>query len=175
MAGLLARSLDLRPFDFATDLFPPVGHPGALEFFFAATLQQFGFWSLESGRYGAPMWASLGGRRLKGSDYLWGAYLRWMSEAPHELSPEGQSTLDTVSFARRLSDDEGRSPLPEPDLYLEGARRSGQDMTALALTPRMLLATAAASAGPVQACSPPSTTWAGTRKTPCARRARSSR
>ncbi|HVQ31805.1 MAG TPA: hypothetical protein VMV21_19570, partial [Vicinamibacteria bacterium] len=47
-------------------------------------------------------------------------------------------------------DDEGRLPLPEPDLYLEGARRYGQDMTTLALTPRTLLAAAAASADPVQ-------------------------
>lgn len=149
VAALLATLPDVRPFDFVSDLFPPVGHPQALDFFLAATLQQFGFWSLTDDRYGAPMWAFLGGRRLKGSDYLWAAYLRWMEHAPHGLTAEGQATLDAEAFAERLRDDLGWLPLPEPDRYLGAARTYGHDMAALGLTPQALVARAAASGAPV--------------------------
>ena len=151
VAALLAALPDLRPFDFASDLFPPAGHPGALDFFFAATIQQFGFWSLADDRYGAPMWAPFGGRRLKGSDYLWAAYLRWLEEAPSGLSAGAQAALDAEAFAARLRDDDGRLPLPEPALYLQAAQAYGQDMTALGLTPQTLLALVASSLTPVAA------------------------
>ena len=149
VAALLAKLQDLRPFNFASDLFPPPGHPEALDLFFAATLQQFGFWSLTNDRYGAPMWAPFGGRRLKGSDYLWGAYLRWLEEDPSGLSAKGQAALDGDDLAFRLRDDDGRMPLPEPTSYVQAARSYGHDMTALDLTPRALVARAASSAAPV--------------------------
>ena len=151
VAALLAALPDLRPFDFASEILPPAGHPGALDFFFAATLQQFGFWSLADDRYGAPMWAPFGGRRRKGSDYLWAAYLRWLEEAPSGLSVKAQAALDALTFAVHLRDDDGRMPLPEPALYLQAAQTYGQDMTALGLTPRTLLARATGSPHPIAA------------------------
>jgi hypothetical protein len=135
LASLLASRDDVRPFDFTGENFPPVGHPSALDFFFAATLQQFGFWRLEDGRYAGPMVASLGGRVLKGSDYLWAAYRRWMLVAPKGLRPEAQSALRHDDFARHLRGDDGSLPLPDPDRFLDAARAYGADMVALGLTP----------------------------------------
>jgi ribokinase len=148
VAALLAKSPELRAFDFVGDLFPPVGHPRTLDFFFAATLQQFGFWSLAGERWGGPMVAPLGGRLLKGSDYLWAAYRRWMDDEPAGLSPAGQSALEASVFDRRLRDDEGRQPLPEARLYLDAARSYGADMTALDLNPEVLVEHASAAATP---------------------------
>ena len=151
VAAVLEKSPEVRAFDFVGDLFPPVGHPRALDFFFAATLQQFGFWSLDEGRWGGPMVAPLGGRLLKGSDYLWAAYRRWMDHDPLGLSTEGQAALETSTFDRRLADDEGRQPLPEACLYLDAARSYGTDMTTLDLTPAVVVGRAAAAASPAAA------------------------
>ena len=71
MASLLSGLDRVEPFDFTGDVFPGVGDPGALDFFFAATLQQFGFWSTSDGHYGRPTYATIDGTRYKGSDYLW--------------------------------------------------------------------------------------------------------
>jgi sugar/nucleoside kinase (ribokinase family) len=151
VAALLRGRGDLRPFDFVGELFPPSGHPRALEFFFAATLQQFGFWRLEKDRWGGPMVASLGGRPLKGSDFLWATYRRWLEEDPEGLLPAKQAELSPPAFERRLADDGGRSPLPEGHLFLNAARSYGKDMTALRLDPAVLVARAAAAPSPLAA------------------------
>ena len=151
VAALLAASPELRRFDFASELFPPVGDPWALDFFFAATLQQFGFWRLSEERYGGPMIARLGGRSLKGSDYLWAAYRRWMAADPAGLTPAAQAALDAGQFEARLRADDGGVPLPEPERYLDAARAYGADMAALGVTAQGLLAEANASSAPVRA------------------------
>lgn len=148
VAGLLAERPELRPFDFVGDLFPALGDARALGYFFAATLQQFGFWSFAGERYGAPMIASLGGARLKGSDYLWAAYRRWLDEAPRGFEPAAQATLSAHELELRLRDDAGRNPLPDPALALAAARDYGADLRALGWTPDSLLADANASAAP---------------------------
>ena len=44
IAQLIARLPEVQPFRFASDFFPYIDDPGALDWFFAVTLQQFGFW-----------------------------------------------------------------------------------------------------------------------------------
>ena len=77
MAALLRALPGLEAFEFVGDLFPPVGDPAAVEWFAAATLQQYGFWYEVDGGYGGPMIATIDGVQRKGSDYLWAQYLRW--------------------------------------------------------------------------------------------------
>jgi sugar/nucleoside kinase (ribokinase family) len=149
--GRLIGSLPaIEPFDFTGELFPPPGHPAALDFFFAATLQQFGFWNEQAGRYRAPMVARLGGIERKGSDYLWAAYRRWLDDQPEGLTPAGQAALDHATLATRTRSDTGPSPLPVLDLRVEAARSFGRDMTAIRWTPASLLEHANASPRPLQ-------------------------
>ncbi|MEM7356825.1 MAG: carbohydrate kinase family protein, partial [Acidobacteriota bacterium] len=101
VAGRLAELPEIAPFPFTGDDLPPVGHPAALDYFFAATLQQFGFWTAAGDRYQEPWVAQFGGRRLKGSDYLWAAYCHWLDEDPTGLAPVGQSRLDAETLERR--------------------------------------------------------------------------
>ena len=149
VAGLIATAPEATAFDFTGPDFPEPGDPAALDFFFAGTVQQFGFWRERAGRYGEPMIASLGGRARKGSDYLWAAYLRWAREAPDELTPSGQAALDDADFDHRLRDDGGRNPLPAGTLHPACARAYGRDMLALGLTPASLLAEANAVEQPL--------------------------
>jgi hypothetical protein len=63
-----------------------------------------------------------------------------MDDDPIGLSPAAQAALDAPAFDRRLADDEGRQPLPGPEVYLEAARSYGRDMVVLGLTPEEAVA-----------------------------------
>ena len=149
VARVLGELRELQPFTFVGPTFPPPGHPGALDFFFTATLQQFGFWHAEADGYAGPIIAELGGRDLKGSDYLWTAFLRWLESAPRGLTPSGQSRLEEEELARRLRADDGTVPLPDLGTRLRLATGYGRDLAALGSSPETILARANRSRRPV--------------------------
>lgn len=151
VARALATLPGVHAFDFTGPDYPDPGHPRALDFFFAGTLQQFGFWSERDGHYEAPMVARLGGTERKGSDFLWGAYRRWLDEAPDELTPGGHAALPVETFDDRVADDSGRNPLPAGSLHPRLAVAYGRDMLALGWTPRRLLDTVADADRPLAA------------------------
>jgi hypothetical protein len=76
IAEKLSTLSEAAPFPFVSPELPPVGYPKALEYFFAATLQQFSFWSVRSNRYYRPLIARIGSVLQKGSNYLRGAFSR---------------------------------------------------------------------------------------------------
>ena len=170
IAQLIAQLPEVQPFDFTGDLFPPIDHPRALDFFFAATLQQFGFWEMTSPRamatqkdkerlstsvspwlYSHPMIAPIAGRSLKGSDYLFVAYRRVLDRDADFLTPERQAALTAEELADVLRADNGSNPMPAFDLHLQQAQAYGRDMQALGWTPQTLLAQANRTARPCTA------------------------
>jgi ribokinase len=151
LAELVAQQAEVAEFSFVGPWFPAVGDLRALDFFFAATMQQFGFWIESAGRYEAPMIAPLEGRALKGSDYLWAAYRRWMEAEPAGLAPAGQARLDGVAYRERLRSDDGRDPLPAVELHLDQARAYGREMLALGWTAAGIVADANAAPRPIAA------------------------
>jgi sugar/nucleoside kinase (ribokinase family) len=151
LARLVERQVDVAEFDFVGLQFPDVGDPRALDFFFAATLQQFGFWTEAAGHYASPMIASLGGRSRKGSDYLWAVYRRWMESQPAGLAPGGQARLDAAAFLARLRSDDGLDPMPAVDLHLNQALSYGRDLEALGWTPAGIVEGANAATQPLAA------------------------
>jgi sugar/nucleoside kinase (ribokinase family) len=149
VAGIVAEAEEASAFSFAGPTYPDAGDPRALDFFFAITLQQFGFWTAKDDRYAKPMIARLGGRELKGSDFLWAACRRWLDEAPTELTPEGQAGLDEHTFDFRLRDDSGANPLPASEIHFRQAVEYGRDMRALGWAPADIVDRASESAVPV--------------------------
>jgi hypothetical protein len=148
VAGLVARLPEAQPFSFMGDLFPPAGHPQALDFFFAAVLQQFGFWQARDGRYLRPMIASIDGRTLKGSDYVWRAYRRTLDKDLQFLTPAHQAGLAEAELAAVFRADDGTNPMPAFDLHLQAAQAYGRDMQALDRTPAGMVAAARQSERP---------------------------
>ncbi len=150
VAALIGSLPDVQSYDFSGPGLPPAGHPGALDYFFAATLQQFGFWHESDGRYQAPMIASLEGREAKGSDYLWRAYSRGLSiEEGSFFTPQHQADLSHEEMLVVFRAEDGTDPLPASDLHLAQARAYGRDMLALGLTPAEVCQSANASRNPL--------------------------
>ena len=150
VARLVATLPQAHPFDFLGPDFPPLGHPAALDYFFSATLQQFGFWEAREGRYHRPLLARLDGRLLKGSDYLWRAWLRPLAgDDVGFYGPDRQAALTREALSELFRADDGSNPMPALELRLAQARAYGRDMQALALLPRHIVARANESATPL--------------------------
>ena len=149
IAGQVSRYPEVSAFPFIGPTFPDVGDSHALEYFFAATLQQFGFWSERRNAYGLPLLAHLGGVARKGSDYLYEAYRRRTQLDPVFCAPGSQANLERSELEQVFRDDFGRDPMPALDLHLAQARAYGRDMLELGLTPRALLEDSLASSRPL--------------------------
>jgi hypothetical protein len=130
---------EAAPFPFDYSFVPPVGHPKALDYFFASTLQQFGFWSTKNNIYHRPLIATIDGEDLKGSDYLWVAYRRRLEVDADFCSPERQADLSREELLEVFRAENGGDPMPALDLHLEYAHKYGRDMLALKLTPQAVL------------------------------------
>ena len=151
MARLLADLETVKPFPFTGPHLPPEGHPAALDYFFAATLQQFSFWTAKEGAYHRPLIAPIDGERLKGSDYLWQAFVRPLDTDPAFYSPARQAGLSREELLALLRADDGSDPMPALDLHLGQAHAYGRDMLALGLTPHDLVREARSSETPLAA------------------------
>lgn len=149
VAGLLSTLEEAAAFPFVGPVLPPEGHPKTLDYFFAATLQQFGFWSTAEGRYERPLIAPLGGASLKGSDYLWEAYRRQVDIDPEFCSPERQASLSREELLGVFRADDGSNPMPALELHLQQARAYGEDMLSLKLRPNDVLQEALTSDQPL--------------------------
>ncbi len=151
VAGVLAALAAVEPFSFTGPAYPPAGHPGALDLFFASTLQQFGFWIDDGERYLRPVVAEIDGEPLKGSDFLAHGFRRWLSQRPTGLTAEGQASLTPEELGARLADDRGACPLPDLERRAELARGYGSDLLALGAAPADLVAQANATERPLAA------------------------
>lgn len=157
VAGLATLLRDLSALDgfpFVGDLFPPVDHPDALDWWFAAVLQQYGFWSeVETAAgsvHGGPMIATIDGVTRKGSDYLWAHYLRWWQRQPSAVRAEGQMVVDPAVWSVQGADDQGSDPYPDPVQRAALCRDFGRTLVELGVDAGALVAAAAASPRPVR-------------------------
>ena len=150
VATMIATIPEVTPFPFVGHELPPAGHPQALDYFFAATLQQFGFWTAKGARYDRPLLATIGGAEKKGSDYLWEAFRRRLESDPAFCSPGRQAHMSREELLTVFRADNSHEPMPALDLHLEQARQYGRDMLALLLTPKKLVRQALSSDQPLQ-------------------------
>jgi hypothetical protein len=150
VAKTLSTISKASPYPWVGPTLPPVGHPKVVDYLFAATLQQFSFWSVRDNRYYQPLIARIGGVELKGSDYLWAAFTRGVENDTEFCSPERQANLSRDELLAVFRADNGEDPMPALDLHLEQTHQYGRDMLALQLTPQAVLDRALSSPQPLQ-------------------------
>ena len=139
LAEVMKTIPEAEPVTFVSDYYPPVGHPGAVDYFFVQTLQQFSFWHVAQGRYSHPLIATIDGHQCKGSTYLSYAYLRPLDDDVGFYSPQRQAETDITEMLTLFRADDGSNPMPAVDLHLGMAQAYGKDMRALGLTPQAIL------------------------------------
>ena len=149
IAQQIATLDEVKPHSFMGLENPPLNHPATLDHFFALTLQQFSFWSTQSGHYHKPLIASIDGKTLKGSAYISQAYCRAMHSNPAFLTVSGQATCSEADFKQVLLSDEGQTVMPAIELHHQLASAYGRDMLALGETPQSIVAKANASSAPL--------------------------
>jgi sugar/nucleoside kinase (ribokinase family) len=150
VAKTISALPEASPCPWVGPTLPPAGHPKAMDYLFAATLQQFSFWSTRDNHYYRPMIAPIDGVERKGSDYLWAAMTRALERDAEFCSPERQSELSRGELLAVFRADNGEDPMPALDLHLEQARRYGRDMLALELTTKDVVDRALASTEPLE-------------------------
>ena len=141
---------DADSFNFISDYLPPVDHPFALDYFFTVTLQQFSFWEDANGRYQKPLIAEIDGKSLKGSTYMYHAFMRPLDTDPDFYSPERQAAMTIEEMGEIFRADDGTVQMPALGMHVQQAKQYGRDMLALGLTPKTFIEKAMQSDTPLQ-------------------------
>jgi len=100
-------SLEVRALDFMEeDKFPTVGDPGALDYFFAVTMHDYGFWVGDKRGYVEPLYGEVDGKRLKGSNLLWTLSMKvYREKGPEFFDQVNLAVLRSSDFDSWLSRD----------------------------------------------------------------------
>ena len=96
----LLPSKDLKTLEFIEpEKFPAVGGPGVLNYFFAVTMQDYGFWMGDDKGYVKPLYGGIDGKRLKGSDLLWTLSMKtYREQGPDFFCPTNLAKLEYDEF-----------------------------------------------------------------------------
>ncbi len=90
------------------DKFPSIGDLGALNYFFAVTMHDYGFWIGDEMGYVRPIYGVVNEKRLKGSDLLWTLSMKVYKEnGPEFFNPDKLSELELDGFYFWLPDEYG--------------------------------------------------------------------
>lgn len=141
---------EASPSNFIGKDFPPEGHPATVDYFFATIFQQFSFWDTLNDQYDHPLIATIDGDKLKGSAYLFRAFVRALKHDTSFYTPERQANLSIDELLQLFRADDDSDPMPAFELHLELARNYGKDMLAAHKSPQNILDIAKRSERPLQ-------------------------
>ena len=109
------------------DMYPPLGVPWVIDFFFLAIAHQYGFWH-GTAHYEGPLYGTLDGKKLKGSDLLWKLFLRGFMRDAAALTGGALAHMTKERWEALMSDDNGPIPLLATDERLALTRGLGTSL-----------------------------------------------
>ncbi|MDP3963052.1 MAG: queuosine salvage family protein [bacterium] len=121
------------------DMYPPLNHPQVVNYLFFMTAHDFGFWYGDNAGYLEPLYGTIGGKRLKGSDLLWKSCMRRFSEDASMFQPERFADITPETFAKMFSDDNGPVPFPDLEARFMLTRAYGMWFRKYGQSPKMIL------------------------------------
>jgi hypothetical protein len=156
IAEVVADLPEVEPVDFCgsglgADLFPERDEPWAVDYFFAVTLHQYGFWTDDGNRYLEPYYGTLDGQPRKGAEFMFRAMLKAARKFPVLLSPERQANMTAEQMAAIFAEDDGICRLPMLDTHLELTRQYGRYLVARNVDPDRIVAECNRSNNPAKA------------------------
>ncbi|MBI2063238.1 MAG: hypothetical protein HYT61_03320 [Candidatus Yanofskybacteria bacterium] len=111
----------------ASDMYPPLNHPQAINFFFFVCVHQFGFWYGDECGYLEPLFGTINGKNAKGSDLLWKASMRAIEQDPECFEPKKLAVISPQDLARKiLADDNGPILFPDFETRFQLTRAYGR-------------------------------------------------
>ncbi|MBI2669578.1 MAG: hypothetical protein HYX20_00295 [Candidatus Yanofskybacteria bacterium] len=110
----------------ASDMYPPLNHPQAINFFFFTCMHQYGFWYGDKYGYIEPLFGTINGKKTKGSDLLWKAAMRAFNQDAECFEPKKLAVVSPHDLARTiLTDDNGTIPFPDFETRFQLTRAYG--------------------------------------------------
>lgn len=110
----------------ASNMYPELNHPGAVDFFSFACLHQFGFWNGDEDGYNEPLIGQFRGKRSKGSDLLWKTLKESLDDYPEIFAPEHLAEISENELRDEIfTDDNGPIPFQDFDKRLEITKNYG--------------------------------------------------
>ncbi|MFA6338925.1 MAG: queuosine salvage family protein [Candidatus Paceibacterota bacterium] len=97
----------------ASDMYPPLNHPEAINFFFFVCLHQFGFWHGDESGYVKPLVGTIDGNSCKGSDLLWKVCKKAFDKDPLVFGHRHLAKIKPEELFKIFTDDEGLIPFPD--------------------------------------------------------------
>ena len=132
---------DGKPDIRADWMYPEVGHPQVLAFFFYGCLLDYGFWYGGEKGYLTPLLGLLrdsGGKMLKGSDLLWQLLKRKLDSDPDFFSVSTLADVTGFELSNCLADDVG-TQWPDFEHRLRLTQAWGQWLRRNELTPALIV------------------------------------
>lgn len=135
----------------ASDMYPPLDHPAAIDFFFFACMHQYGFWHGNEKGYAEPLFGTFYGKRAKGSDIIWKAMKRALDRDPRIFSPKYLSQLAVVQKLPEIfSDDNGPVLFPDWETRMKLTKKYAFWFFSQQITPAQLVEEANKSHEPLR-------------------------
>ncbi len=127
------------PSDWTFEGLPPVGDPHVIDYFFLAVKHQYGFWRDDGQKYVEPMYGAIGGRHLKGSDFVWHALSRSAARDASIYNMERQSGMPDSQIFDFFADDRGHCPLPMFETHCALWREYARDLIGIGKSPKEIV------------------------------------
>jgi len=122
----------------ALDMYPPLNHPQAVNFFFFVCAHMYGFWYGDHRGYVAPMYGVVNGKECKGADLVMKCCTKYLN-AGGSFEPEQFAKVTPKELARIFSDDNGPILFPDFETRYQITRKYGQAFLSLKITPEQIL------------------------------------
>ena len=111
-----------------SDMYPAIGHPRTLDYFFLGVLQDYGFWLDHHDGYKSPFYATLTthGKPHKGSDALWKCLKKAFDRDPDAFTPERLAEMKIEDFSELFASELGPVAFPRMEERFKLARKYAQ-------------------------------------------------
>ena len=109
----------------AKDDYPPLRAPWTVDFFFLAGIHNYGYWYGEE-KYEGPLFGTINGKKVKGSDLLYKLFLRAFQSDPAGMRIDQLATINCEHWESIMKDDNGIVPLLANEERLLLTRRYAQ-------------------------------------------------